>query len=253
MTANDPPRNGRPAVTPEQRAEAQHGAAAAVEVGLVVARHHLYTLVDDSAPEVARSAHAASGSHHHASAAVEHVASDVVEIGSGDAARASHHNVIGGVDAVATRAVGAQQVVPAVAPDEVGGLAVDGDVLLAVACHACARRRVELDEAYGAEVGAVGGPEASCGGVEQQRGVDGVLVFHAVAGGHLHGLRPAEVGRRGVERRVPHGEDAAVVAAAETAARGTIDAEIAVANLQHVGGSTAARAFGTAAPRPAVG
>ena len=181
-----------------------------------------------------------------------HVATYIIDIGSLNTLGAAYHDIIGGVHTVAAGAVGAQQVVPAIAVDEVGCLAVDGDVLLFVATHAEAGVRVQLDETDSAEIGAIAGPQTTCGGVEQQTRVDGVLVFHTVGGAYLDSGAPLEVGRPGVERLVPHGEDTAAVTAAQTTAGGSIDTEVTVAYLQHVGSCTATRTLSAAMPRPAV-
>ena len=139
--------------------------------------------------------------------------------------------------------MGAEQVVPSVAVDEVCGFAVDGYVEGFVACHALACLGVELYEAYVAEICAVADPEAACGGVEEQAWVDGIVVFQSVGCCHLDGFGIFELRRLGVERLVPHGQDASVVSAAEASACGSVDDEVAVAYLEHVGCCTSAGAF----------
>ena len=129
---------------------------------------------------------AVAGSDDHASTTVEHIASYIVDIRAFNALGATHHYIIGRVHTVAAGAVGAQQVVPAVAIDEVSGLTVDGDVFLFVAADTIARLGVDLDEADGAEVGAVADPHTTSGGVEQHAWVDGVLIFHTVAGAYFN-------------------------------------------------------------------
>ena len=89
--------------------------------------------------------------------------------------------------------MGAQQIVPAITVNEVGGLAVDGDILLHVAFHALSRLRVKFDEADAAPIGTVGRPQTTCRRVEQQRGVNGVTVFHAVTACHLDGFGVLEI------------------------------------------------------------
>ncbi len=145
-----------------------------------------------------------------------------------------------------------QQVVPSVSENQVGGLAVNGNVFLYIAFHPCARLGVELNEAYGSEVGAVAHPQPTRGGIEQHAGVYGILVFHAVGGTHLDGFGEFEVGRLWVERLVPHRQNPSVVATAQSSAGGSIYNKVLVANFQHVGGCSAARAFGSVVPAPAV-
>ena len=183
-----------PVVLPEQGMDCQYAAASLVHVGLPVERHHLDALVDDGASEVSSTGLAVASGNDHLATTVVHVAAYIIDIGSLDALGAAHHDVIGGIDAIAAGAVGAQQVVPAIAVDEVGCLTVDGDVLLLVAAHAEAGSGIKLDETDGAEIGAIAGPQTTCGGVEQQTGVDGVLVFHSVGGTYLDSGTPLEVG-----------------------------------------------------------
>jgi hypothetical protein len=56
----------------------------------------------------------------------------------------------------------------------------------------------------------------------------------------------------GVERLVPHGQDAPVVTTAESASCGSVDDEVAVTNFQDIGGCPAAGTFGTFVPCPSV-
>ena len=183
---------------------------------------------------------------------MEHITAYVVDVRTFDALGAADDDVIGGVDTVAAGAVGAEQIVPAVAIHKVGGLTVDGDVLLLVASLTEARLGIEFDEADGAEVGTVAHPQTTCGGIEQQTRVDGVLILHSVGIAHLDSLRPLEIRRLRVEGLVPHREDAAGVTTAEATTGGSVDAEVTVADLQHVGGSTATGTVSAGVPAPAV-
>ena len=140
-----------------------------------------------------------------------HVAANVVDVRAFWALGTANNDVISGVHTVAAGAVGAEQIVPAVVVDEVGSLTVDGDVLLFVATLTETSSGVELDEADGAEIGAIAYPQTTCGGVEHDTWVDGVLVFHAIGGANLNGGTPLEVGRLRIERLVPHRQDAAAM------------------------------------------
>ena len=74
----------------------------------------------------------------------------------------------------------AQKIIPAVVIDRVGGFAVNGDVDGLVAGDAMAGLGIELDDPDEAEVSPVGDPEPASGGIEQERGIDGVAVLDAV-------------------------------------------------------------------------
>ena len=108
--------------------------------------------------------------------------------------------------------MGSQQIVPAVAIDQGRSLAVYGDVFLHIAFDALTCLGVELYQPDAAKVGSVGSPKATCRGVEQQTGVNGITVLHAVAGSHLYGSGEMEVGRLGVKRLIPHGQNAPIAA-----------------------------------------
>ena len=164
----------------------------------------------------------------------------------------THHDVVGGVDAVAACAVSAEEVVVAIAVDEVRGLAVDGDVLLLVARCTETCLWVKLNEANGAEVCAVAHPKAACSRIEEDTWVDSVLIFHTIGIADLNGIRPLKVGRLRIEGLVPHGEDTTSVSTAQTTTRSTIYAEVTVANLDHVGSCATTWTLGATVPVPSV-
>ena len=70
-----------PSVFPEQRANVQHAAAAAVQVGLVMTGEFLHAVAQVHQAEVARPDEAAAGGHNELAAAFEHVDAHVVEVG----------------------------------------------------------------------------------------------------------------------------------------------------------------------------
>ena len=158
-----------PAVFPEQRANVQHAAAAAVQVGLVMTGEFLHAVAEVHQAEVAGPDEATAGGHDQLAAAFEHVDAHVVQVGAGDCLGAAHADVVGGVGAVAAGAVSAKKIIPAVAIDQVGGFAVDGDVDGLVAFDVLARLGIEFDEPDEAEVGSVGEPQPAIGGIEQER------------------------------------------------------------------------------------
>ena len=164
--------------------------------------------------------------------------------------RATDADVVGGVGAVAAGAVRAQQVIPAVAIDQVGGFHVDGDVDRLVAVDALAGLGIEFDDADVAEVGAVGEPQLALG--IEERGIDRVAVLDAVAGRDDADVVKFEVGRFRIERLGPHDLDVAGVAAGHAAAAHRIGDVVAVADLDDVGRDAAAGADRSRVPGPAV-
>ena len=66
--------------------DGEGGASAEVEVGLPVERCYLYALVEDAASEVSGTGLAVASVDDHASAPVEHVATNVVVVGTFDVA-----------------------------------------------------------------------------------------------------------------------------------------------------------------------
>ena len=104
---------------------------------------------------MSRTADSLSGSNNHLSAAVLHVAANIVDVRTCNLLATSANNVVCRVYAVAASAVSAKQIVISVAVDKVGSLAVYGNVEFLVAFYALAGLRVEFDKAYVSEVCAV--------------------------------------------------------------------------------------------------
>jgi len=88
--------------------------------------------------------------------------------------------------------VRAEQVIPAVAVEQVRRLHVDRDVDRLVAAQALPGPRIELDHADIPEVCAIAQPQAALG--EKKGWIDGVLVFLAVARGDDPDIVVAEIG-----------------------------------------------------------
>ena len=130
-------------------------------------RHHLNSLVNDGASEVAGTSLTVASCNDHAASTVKHIAPYIVDVRTFNAFRTTHYYIIGGIDAVAASAVGAQQVVPTITVEQVSSLTVDGNVLFHIALHALASRRIKLDEADGTEISAIASPKTTSGGVEQ--------------------------------------------------------------------------------------
>ena len=97
---------------------------------------------------------AAAGGHNQL-AALEQLDSHVIHVGAQHIPGAAHADVIGRVGAVAAGAVSAEQVVPAVAIEQIGGFHVDGDVYRLVAGDPFSRFGIELDHTDEAEVGRI--------------------------------------------------------------------------------------------------
>ena len=183
-----------PAILPDQRTDSERGTATQFEVSLPVERHHLDALINNEASEVSGTTGALFGSNHHLTTTVIHVTTNIIYIGSLDALRTSYDNIIGGVDTVAAGTVGTEQIIPAITVHQVRGLAVDSDVLLLVTLHAETGLRVEFDKTDRAEIGAIGHPQPTCRGVQEQTWVDGILILHTIGVADLHSLAPLEVG-----------------------------------------------------------
>src|SRR5574344_1242394 len=146
----------------------------------------------------------------------------------------------------------AEEIIPSVAINQVSGFAVDGDVFFLVTLNALACLRVDLNESDESEVCAIGHPQPARSGVEQQSGVDGIVVLKVGRANHLDRLRKLEVGGFGVEGLVPHGIDDTTVTASKTASRGTIYNKVSVAYLDCIGGCTATRSLCPTHPSPSV-
>ena len=242
----------RPAILPHQRTDGKRRTTTELKVCLPVERHHFDTLIDDIASEVSGTTSSLFSCNHHLAATVQHVTAYVVKIRTFDALGTAYHNIIGRVDAVAAGAVGTEQVIPAVAIHQIRSLTIDGNIFFLVTFDTEPCLGIKLNQTDGAEIGAIAHPQTTCRGIEQQPRINGILILHTVRVAHLHGLAPLEIGRFGIEGLVPHRENTACMAATEAPARGTIDAEITVADLQHIGGCTATRTVSAAMPGPTI-
>ena len=121
-----------------------------------------------------------AGTHKELAAAFEHVHAHIVKVWACHFLGAAHDDVVGGVGAVAARAVSAKQVVPAVAIHHGSGFAVDGDIQGLVVGNAHSRLGIELDHPDEAEVGSVGEPQPAIGRIEEERRIDCIAVLNAV-------------------------------------------------------------------------
>ena len=124
-------------------------------------------------------------SDNHTTTTVEHVAAYIINIGTFNGARTAYHDIIGRVDTVAASAVSTQQIVPAILVDKVGSLAVNGDIFLLVTLYTETCLGVELNKTDGAKIGTVANPHTTCRRVEQYTWVNGILIFHTIAGADL--------------------------------------------------------------------
>ena len=143
-------------------------------------REFLHAIAQVQPAEVAGPDEAAAGRHDELAAALEQRDAHVIHVGAEDVPGAAHTNVVCGVGAVATGAMSAQQVIPAVASHQSGGFHVDRDVHRLVAGDALSRLRIELNDANVAEIGSVTQPQPASGGIEQESGVDGIAVLNSV-------------------------------------------------------------------------
>ena len=242
----------RPVVLPDDGTDGEGAPSAQVKVGLPVEGCLLDAFLEDDAAEVAGTETPLFGSGDHLAATFDHGASDIVDERAVGVLGAACNDIIGGVHAIAAGAVGAEEVVPAVIVGHHSGLAVDGDVDGLAALETMSGLGIELDLADESEVGAVDAEEPAGAGVEEEADVDGVAVFVNERRCHFHGFGVLEIRGIRVESLVPHGQDAACVTAAETAAGGAVADEIPVTDLYCVRCCAAAGADCAAVPDPAV-
>ena len=240
-----------PAVFPYDWENGEHTPAAAFKISLEVQRHHLNAVVNNKTSEVSRAHSLAVGIYNHLAAALFHIATGIVEVGAIDVFGTANDDVVGRIDTITTSAVSAEQVVPAVNVENVGSLAVDGNVHGFCAGLAACGLGVEFDDADIAEIRAVTYKQPVLLLHIEETSIDCVAVFNAVGSRNFLGYGVFEIGRLGVESLVPHCEDFAVVTAAETAACCAVRHQVTVANLQNVGSRAAAGTLCAAVPCPA--
>ena len=165
--------------------DSQCGTSTLVEVCLPVERHNLNTLIKDGTTKVSGTSLAVASSDDHTATTMVHIATNIVDVGTFNGARTAYHDVIGRVDTVAAGAVSTQQIVPAILVDKVGSLAVNGDIFLLVTLYTETCLGVEFDKTDGAKIGTVANPHTTCRRVEQYTWVNGILIFHTIAGADL--------------------------------------------------------------------
>ena len=188
----------RPAVSPKQGADAKHAATSEVEIGLKVARHDFNPLVDDGASEMSRTCLAVTGCNHHAPATMQHITANIVKVGTCHVLGTPHYDVISGVHTVTAGAMGTEQIIIAVMINQVCGLTVDSNIKFLVAFYPFGRLGIQFYQPDVSEVSAVGSPESSRRGIQQQARIDGITVFHTIGGCHFDRFRKLKVGRLGV-------------------------------------------------------
>ena len=88
----------------------------------------------------------------------------------------------------------AKQIIPTVSINEIGSLTVDGYIAFLVTIHTAASSRVELYEPHTAEVGAVGHPQPSRVRIEEETGVNGILILQTIRRTNLNWRGKVEVG-----------------------------------------------------------
>ena len=90
---------------------------------------------------------------------MEHVTAYVIEIGAFNTLGTAHHNIIGGVNTVAAGTMGTEQIIPPIAIHQVGGFAVDGDILFLITLYTKACLGIKFYQTDGAEIGTVTYPQ----------------------------------------------------------------------------------------------
>src|SRR5438552_772696 len=101
-----------------------------------------------------------AGADEQLAAAEDHIDTRVIEKWAGHFFRAAHPYVVPRISAAAAASVSGQKVIPAIAIDHVGGLAVDREIAGLIArVQTFARFRIQLDQPDIAEIRAVNQPQ----------------------------------------------------------------------------------------------
>ena len=145
-----------------------------------------------------------------------------------------------------------EKIIPSVAVDHCGSLAVDGYVHSLIALYTRSCLGVKFHDAYESEIGSVCAPETSCLRVHEESCIDCVAVFIHLRSSYFNCLSICEIRGIRVQSLVPHGEDAAGVSAAKSAACGAVCYKITVTYLHGVRSGSAARTHCAAVPVPSV-
>ena len=167
----------RPVVLPQQRTDSQHTSSSLSEIRLIVERHLFYTLFLNIAAEVTGTRLQIVGSNHHFSTALQHLSAHIIYVWTGYLSRTSHHDIVGRIRTIATGAMGAEKIIPAVAVNQISSLAVDGDIDGFVAFHPLTCLRVKFYQTDKSEIGTITEPESAGSRVEQQARINGITVF----------------------------------------------------------------------------
>ena len=167
----------RPVVLPQQRTDSQDASSSLSEIRLIVERHLFYTLFLDIASEVTGTRLQIIGSNHHLSTALQHLSAHIIYVWTGYLSRTSHHDIVGRIRTIATGAMSAEKIIPAVAVNQISSFAVDGDIDGFVAFHPPTSLRVEFYQTDKPEIGTIAEPESAGSRVEQQARINGITVF----------------------------------------------------------------------------
>ena len=167
----------RPVVLPQQRTDGQHASSSLSEIRLIVERHLFYTLFLNIAAEVTGTRLQIVGCNHHLSTALQHLSAHIIYVWTGYLSRTSHNDIVGRIRTIATGAMGAEKIIPAVAVNQISSLAVDGDIDGFVAFHPLTRLRVKFYQTDKSEIGTITEPESAGSRVEQQARINGITVF----------------------------------------------------------------------------
>src|SRR5690606_12417113 len=117
---------------------------------------------------------------HHFAAAFQHASPYVIDEGSGHVLRATNDDVVRGISAVATAAMGGKEVVPSIVV--AGGSGLTGYGYINGLCTRCesASLRIQFDHPAEPKVRSIGHPQSTRCRVQHKAGVDGVTFFVAI-------------------------------------------------------------------------
>ena len=242
----------RPVVLPQQRTDSQHTSSSLSEIRLIVERHLFYTFLLNIASEVSGARLQIIGSNHHLSTALQHLSAHIIHVWTSYLSRTSHHDIIGRIRTIATGAMSAEKIIPAIAINQIGSFTVDGDIDGFVAFYALTRLRVEFYQTDKSEISTITEPESAGSRVEQQARINRITVFIIQGRSHHHRFGIFEIRRFRVETFVPHRQDITAMTAAQSTTRSTVGYKITVAYLQYIRSRSSAGTNSTTLPGPAI-
>ena len=195
---------------------------------------------------------AVSTVNHHLAATCNHITTDIVNIRTCYIARASYHNIVGRIHAIAAGSVSSEKIVPAVTVGNGGSFAVNGNIDRLVSFDTCSGRRIKLHHPDKPEICSVGTPQTPCHRIHEKAGINSIAVFIHLGRSYLDRLCKLEVRRRWIKSLVPHREDSSGMTATQSSACRAISHEIFITYFQSIRSSSPTGTLRTRIPVPAI-